>query len=253
MVAAILASQNNKPVPGLWKAPLPEDAMKNPYLFADLSRVNRWVGWILLPPAVLTVVSMLHAFYANALLTGMPADLALAHLPPLLARALRHADILRFTQIGLTLLFILFFCLCWLFLAFRNLAALDGVRERSARNSLAIHLGIWGNLVFALRLMQRLWAESTPESHADRAERWLLPWWWALLIGANTCKVMAILELRHPVLISEWRQGNYWMLTAYAGYLALFVLTWRLVKRLEVLQRASWRHRSATLATNGPA
>lgn len=226
--------------------------MKDRYPFADLVHMNRWVGWLLLPPALLTVGALLHAFYANALLTGMPADLALDHLPPLLARALRHADTLRLVQITLTLLFILFFCLCWLFLAFRNLAALEGVRERSTRNSLAIHLGIWGNLLFALRLMQKLWRESTPASHADRAERWLLPWWWAVLIGANVCKIMALLELRHPVLISDWRHGNYWMLAAYAGYFALFVLTWRLVKRLEVLQRASWRHRSATLAANGP-
>lgn len=224
--------------------------MKDRYPFADLTHLNRWVGWLLLPPAVLTVVALLHAFYANALLTGMPADLALGHLPPLLARALRHADALRLTQIALTLLFILFFCLCWLFLAFRNLAALEGVRARCARNSLAIHLGIWGNLLFALRLMQKLWRESTPDSHAERAERWLLPWWWAALIGANVCKIMAVLALRHPALISEWRHGNYWMLAAYAGYLALFVLTWRLVKRLEVLQRASWRHRNATLAAN---
>ena len=49
------------------------------------------------------------------------------------------------------------------------------------------------------------------------------------------------------------RRGNYWMRAAYAGYLPLFVLTGRLVKRLEVLQRASWRHRNAALAANGSA
>ena len=228
--------------------PAPKDTMKQPYPFADLAQVNRWVGWLLLPPAAITVVALLHAFYSNALLTGMPSDLLLAHLPPLLSRTLRHADSLRLVQISLTLLFILFFCVCWLFLAMRNLHALDGSKERSMRNSLAIHLGIWGNLAFALRLMRRLWRESTPDSHAERAERWLVPWWWAVLIGANVCKAMAIVELRHPLVLGEWRHGNYWMLTAYMGYVALFLLTWRLVKRLEVLQRASWRHRSERLA-----
>lgn len=222
--------------------------MREPYPFADLGQVNRWVGWLLLPPVVITTLALLQAFYANALLTGLPADLALAHLPPLLARDLRLTDSLRLVQISLTLLFILFFCVCWLYMAFRNLLALEGGQARSARRSLGIHLHIWANLLFALRLMRRLWRDSTPESHAQRAEKWLVPWWWALLIGANVCKVMGLLALRHPHLLSDWRHGNYWMLAAYAGYLALFVLTWRLVKRLEVLQRASWRHRSAGLA-----
>ncbi|MES2919559.1 MAG: DUF4328 domain-containing protein [Pseudomonadota bacterium] len=222
--------------------------MSDRYTFADLAQVNRWVGWLLLPPAVMTVTALLHAFYANALLTGLPGDLALAHLAPRLERTLHHADILRVVQIGLTLFFILFFCVCWLFLAFRNLQALEGTRRRSMRNSLAIHLRIWGNLLFVLRLMKELWQLSTPDSHAHRAERWLVTWWWAVLIGANVCKVMAIVELSRPLLVSDWRQGNYWMLAAYVGYLSLFVLTWRLVKRLEVLQRWSWRHRRAALA-----
>lgn len=222
--------------------------MSDRYAFADLAQVNRWVGWLLLPPALITILALAHAFYSNALLTGLPGDLALAHLPPLSRRTLAHADLLRIVQIGLTLFFILFFCVCWLFLAFRNLHALEGRRRRGMRGALAIHLRIWGNLLFVLRLMKELWQQSTPDSHADRAERWLVTWWWAALIGANVCKAMAIVQLRAPVLVSDWRHGNYWMLAAYAGYLGLFVLTWRLVKRLEVLQRWSWRHRCAALA-----
>lgn len=228
--------------------PAPKDAMRQPYPFADLAQVNRWVGWLLLPPAAITLGALLQAFYTNALLSGLPAEMALVHMPPLPARTLLHADVLRLVQISLTLLFILFFCVCWLFLAFRNLHALEGTRERSMRNSLGIHLAIWGNLLFALRLMRRLWHQSTPDSHAHRAERWLVPWWWAMLIAANVCKATAIVALAHPVTLGAWRQGSYWMLAAYVGYLALFVLTWRLVKRLEILQRASWRHRSERLA-----
>lgn len=227
--------------------------MSDRYPFADLAQVNRWVGWLLLPPVVITALALVHAFYSNALLTGLPGDLALAHLPPRLLRALGHADDLRLVQIGLTLFFILFFCACWLFLAFRNLQAFEGRRRRGLRTSLAIHLRIWTNLLFVLRLMRELWQQSTPESHIDRAERWLVTWWWAVLIGANVCKGMAILELRAPHLLSDWRQGNYWMLAAYAGYLGLFVLTWRLVKRLEVLQRWNWRYRSSALAGVPPS
>lgn len=222
--------------------------MSDRYAFADLAQVNRWVGWLLLPPALITTLALAHAFYSNALLTGLPGDLALAHLPPLPLRTLAHADTLRIVQISLTMVFILFFCVCWLFFAFRNLHAFEGRRRQGMRTSLAIHLRIWGNLLFVLRLMKELWQQSTPDSHADRAERWLVTWWWAVLIGANVCKAMAILQLRAPVLVSDWRQGNYWMLAAYAGYLGLFVLTWRLVKRLEVLQRWSWRHHRAALA-----
>lgn len=219
--------------------------MTQRYAFADLAQVNRWVGWLLLPPALVTAGALLHAFYGNALLAGYPADLALALLPPAQARLLGQADVLRVLQIGLTLLFILFFCVCWLFLALRNLHALEGETPRSLRNSLAIHVAIWANLLFALRMMRRLWRESAPEDAADRHRHWLVTWWWTVLIGANTCKVLALLELAAPLQVGDWRLGNYWLLAAYAGYLALFVLTWRLVKRLEVLQRASWERRAA--------
>lgn len=222
--------------------------MTQHYAFADLAQVNRWVGWLLLPPTVVTAIALLQVFYGNAMLTGFPPDLSLALLPPLQARLLGQADVLRLLQISLTLLFILFFCVCWLYLALRNLHALEGGTPRNLRNSLAIHVAIWANLAFALRMMRRLWRESSPEGHADRSRQWLVTWWWTVLIGANTCKVLALLELARPVLVSDWRLGNYWLLAAYAGYLALFVLTWRLVKRLEGLQRASWRQRSAVLA-----
>lgn len=212
------------------------------YQYADLRHINRWLWWLLLPPVLLTVAGLLHALYSFALLTGLAPELPLEVLSSGLRRTLAHDDAIRFTQIALTLLFILFFCVCWLFFAFRNVAALAGGQVRSHRNSLAIHFRIWGNLIFALRLMQRLWRESTPDSHAHLAERWLLPWWWLTLIAANTCKVLAILALRQPRLIGEWREGLLWMLAAYGFYFLLFMFTWRLVKRLEMLQRASWQH-----------
>lgn len=212
--------------------------------FADLRQVNRWVGWLLLPPAALSAFGLLHALYSYALLTGLSPELPLAHVSPLLRRVLEHDDVVRLTQITLTLLFILFFCGCWLYLAFRNLFVLGGAQTRRPQSALGLHLHIWANLLFALRLMQRLWRESTPESHAGQAERWLVPWWWTMLIGANVCKLVALLQLRAPQLVADWREGILWMLGAYGCYLALFLLTWRLVKRLETLQRAYWQHQA---------
>jgi hypothetical protein len=222
--------------------------MKGTYQYEDLGPVNRWVGWLLLPPLLFSVLGLLHTLYAYALLAGMPPELPLYTLDPVLRQLLQRNDILRLTQISLVAAFILFFCLCWLFFAFRNLVALFEQQERSMRNSLAIHLDIWSNLIFALRLMQRLWRESTPASHAHLAERWLAPWWWLVLIAANTCKVIAILELRQPGTVGDWRGGNHWMLSAYFLYFALFVLTWRLVKQLETLQRVYSQHLAATQA-----
>lgn len=216
--------------------------MKGHYQYEDLGPINRWVGWMLLPPLLFSVIGLLHTLYVYALLAGMPAELPLANLDPILRQLLQRNDILRMTQISLVVVFILFFCLCWLFLAFRNLVALFEQQERSMRNSLAIHLDIWSNLIFALRLMQRLWRESTPASHAHLAERWLAPWWWVVLIAANTCKVIAILGLHQPATLDAWRTGNHWMLAAYFLYFALFVLTWRLVKQLETLQRVYSQH-----------
>lgn len=224
-----------------------DTTMKANYQYEDLGPINRWVGWFLLPPTLFTVVGLLHTLYSYALLAGIPAELPLYTLDPVMRNLLHHNDVLRLTQISLVLAFIMFFCVCWLYFAFRNLVALFQEQERSMRNSLAIHLDIWSNLIFALRLMQRLWRESTPASHVHLAERWLAPWWWTVLIAANTCKFFAILELHSPVSIGEWRSGNHWMLAAYFLYFALFVLTWRLVKQLETLQRVYWQHLSGTV------
>ncbi|MFZ5559930.1 MAG: hypothetical protein ACOY41_00130 [Pseudomonadota bacterium] len=219
--------------------------MNDPYQFADLARINRWVGWLLLPPLLTTVAGMLHALYSYALLAGLQPALPLFTLDPGLRRTLQHDDLLRLTQISLTVLFILFFCVVWLYLAFRNLIALFGERQRSMRSALAIHWDIWSNLAFARRLLQRLWRESTPDSHAHLAERWLVPWWWTLLIFASLCKLAALVTLHDPQTVGAWREGLHWMLAAYFLYFALFVLTWRLVKQLETLQGLHWRRLSS--------
>lgn len=233
-------------------APLVPMSHHYPYPFADLSRINRWLGWLLLPPALMTLTGLLHSLYSYALLTGLPAELPLAVLASAMQRTLRHDDLLRLAQISLTLLFILFFCVAWLYLAFRNLAALAETPPRSLRSCVFIHLHIWGHLLFALRLLQRLWRESSPTGQDRRIDRWLLHWWWGALLGANVCKVIALLLLRAPLQVGQWREGCLWMLAAYGLYLTLFVLTWRLALRLEILQRHRWQQRGAGPAAMAP-
>lgn len=222
------------------------------FSFLDLRAVNRVTGWLLLPPMAMTLVGMGHLLFSYALLTGLPAELLLAHLP-VLHDILHRDNVMRLTQISLTMAFILFFCLCWLYLALRNLNALCAGEERRVRHGLALHWHIWSNVLTMMGLMKSLWRDSTPDSHADRAERWLLHWWWAALIGANVCKLVALVVLRDPDTVGVWREGSYWMLAAYTFYFSLFVLTWRMVKRLEVLQRARWKHRKGVQGQDGIA
>lgn len=212
------------------------------FAFLDLRAVNRVTGWLLLPPMCMTLIGIGHLLFSYALLTGLPAEILLAHLP-VLHDILHRDNLLRITQISLTLAFILFFCLCWLYVAMRNLNALCP-EHRRLRRGISLHWHIWSNVLMMLGLMQALWRDSTPDDHADRSERWLVHWWGAALIGANACKLVALVVLSNPDTVGAWREGSYWMLTAYCFYVSLFLLTWRMVRRLEVLQRARWRHRN---------
>jgi hypothetical protein len=207
------------------------------YRYADLGPATRILGWLLLPVAVVTCAAFAHAMYTYALFTGFPADLPLAHLPAL-KHVLQRDDLLRYTQIALTVLFLGFFCVHWLFLALRNLLALHDAPPHS---NLAIHLRIWINAVFALRLMQRLWLDSIPDSQRERTERWPVPGWWIALVAGNVCQAVAFVLLYRPALISDWRFGSYWLLAAYGCYIVLFLLTWQLVQRLAMLQRDCWQ------------
>jgi hypothetical protein len=94
-------------------------------------------------------------------------------------------------------------------------------------------------LLFALQLMR---AGVLP-ARAPAGERWLAPLWWVVLLAAAACGALGLQHLHSPLTVGEWREGYYWLLAAYALCLALFVLTRRLVRRLDALQRAYWQYR----------
>ncbi|MFZ5559929.1 MAG: hypothetical protein ACOY41_00125 [Pseudomonadota bacterium] len=214
-------------------------------LAADNRSITFWVGWMLCPPALLTVAVLGHALYSYALLTGLLPELPLVHLSPVLRQAVHQDGLLRLAQAGFVLLFVCAFCACWLFLVLRNQAIL---REDAARPA-PLLLRIPEGLLFALQLMR---AGVLP-APTPAGERWLAPLWWLLLLGAAACAGLGLERLQGPTTVGEWRAGYYWLLASYGLCLALFVLTRRLMRRLDALQRAYWQYRDTVGAGAGAA
>jgi hypothetical protein len=65
------------------------------------------------------------------------------------------------------------------------------------------------------------------------------------MLGASGCTAAGLLQLQQPVTVGDWRLGYYWLLAAYGLCLAFFVLTRRLVRHLDALQRAYWQYSDA--------
>lgn len=227
--------------------------MKPSYPYADFRHINYWVGWMLFPPVIMTVIGLGHAMYSYALMTGLLPELPVTHLSHVMRKVINRDSFLQSAQIMLALAFVAAFCGCWLFLALRNQAILraEGGGARGARSLRGL---IPETFILGLYLMQCLGRMSALQNGTPAAERCLVPAWWALLIGAGISTAMGLLQLREPLTVGDWRGGYYWLLTAYGLYLAFLVLTWRLVKRLDALQRAYWQHRDAvTSADDGTA
>lgn len=211
--------------------------MKKNYQYSDLRQVNRWTCWLLIPPAMLSFLALFYGLYGYSQLEGLQVNRDLALLSPALHQALHIDAILRVSQITFTLLYLTFFCVVWLFLAFRNLVALYDARENNLRNSAGLLTRILLGLFFAMTMLKRLLRESTPQSYSLAHEKWLAPSWSITVISANVCKIVAVFLLTKATTVSDWLTGHYWLFNAYVLYLILFGLTWRLVTRVELLQR----------------
>lgn len=214
------------------------------YRYHDLAAANRWLAVLLLPPAILSVLGLVHGSGILAQMQAFAPALPGAQLPEAYRAELLNDGWLRLSQISLTLLVLTFFCTVWLYLAFRNLLALLAPDQQSLRRSLLLFGSLMVGILFALRMFQRLWRDSQPAADAWqalraepwRAESWLVPLWWLDLIAANLCKVAAVYEFSRAQTVAEMVSGYHLMLAAYALYLPLYVLTWRLAQRVRQFQ-----------------
>lgn len=219
------------------------------YPYRDLGTVNRWLAVLLVPPAILSVLGLLHGSGILAQMNAFAPELSGSALPADYRAQLQVDGVLRFSQISLTLGVLTFFCTVWLYLAFRNLLALLEPVEQSLRRSVQLFASLMIGILFALRMFQRLWRDSQPAADAWRAvrdepwhaESWLVPLWWADLIAANVCKVAAVYHFSQAQTVAEMVSGYQLMLAAYALYLPLYLLTWRLARRVDHFQQQAER------------
>lgn len=212
------------------------------YCFFDLFRLNRYLLWMLIPPALLTLVGFSHGLYSLHRLSDVPDSSALLSLTIELQHTLATDGLLRFSQISLTLWVLTFFFVGWLYFAFRNLVALFDPVEQTPKQSALIFGRLIIGIFFALRMMLRLWRTSLHERYRDQAKIVLVPVWWAILIAANVCKICAVVVLQRATTVGEWSTGYQWMLAAYCLYFPLYILTWRLAQQLARFQYAHWQY-----------
>lgn len=199
------------------------------YLFfrRDWRCLKTWIARLLVLITLSSCLALGHALYTYALMTGLWPDLLLAHLPHQLRRAVAQDTLLQHWQLGLEAGFVLLLCLGWSLLAFRR-------RDRLAPADAEAAPG--GHVVLTLRMMLRF--RQRPHGPEGALERWLVPLWWLVALAASACALAAMLASRQLQVVEDWRSSHYWLLAAYGQYLLLFFLTWRLLRRLEVLQPA---------------
>ena len=212
------------------------------YQFFDLFRLNRYLLWMLIAPAILSLLGFAHGLHSVQQLSSLAVDTPLISLPAELQKTLATDGLLRLSQISLTLWVLTFFFACWLYFAFRNLVALFDQVEKTPKQSALMFGRLMIGILFALRMMLRLWHTSLHDQHRDQAKIWLVPIWWAILIAANVCKICAVVVLQRATSVGEWSTGYQWMLAAYCLYFPLYILTWRLAQQLARFQYAHWQY-----------
>lgn len=213
--------------------------MAAPLRYEDLAPATRMLGWLILPPLLLTVRGLVHGLESSDWLNTFPAMQPLAELAADQQQILHNDKQLRVLQITATLIFLMYFCFGWLLAAFRNLMAMNG----EAGDDRGILTRITRGLLTASRMLRELFEGSAHPDLAHLTLRYSIPACVTALIVANVCKIIAVVELARAVTVGDWLQGQRWMLAAYVCYVLLFVLAWRLATRLERLQQAAWEHR----------
>ena len=211
--------------------------MAAPLRYKDLAPATRILGWLILPPLLLTVRGLVHGLESSDWLSTFPAMQPLAELAADQQQILHTDKQLRVLQITATLIFLTYFCFGWLLAAFRNLMAMNG----EAGDDRGILTRITRGLLTASRMLRELFDGSAHPDHAHLTLRYSIPACTFALIADNVCKLMAVVKLESAVTVGDWLQGQQWMLAAYAGYGVLYVLAWRVAVRLTFLQQEGWK------------
>lgn len=190
---------------------------------------------MILIPAILTIVGIVHGLYALLHVSIQPNQYIYALSEPT-ASILYYDQIIRFSQISLTLFMLTFFFLVWLYMAKRNVIALLDKVEHNLLNSTKQFAMLVGGILFALRMMLQLWDKSIPENHKAQSSKYLVITWWFFLIVANVCKIIGVWHLLKAQTLAEWMSVYPWMLAAYTLYFALYLMTLKLIRRLSYFQ-----------------
>ena len=214
-----------------------------PYPFYDLHRLNRWLLPMLVISGVLTIVGFFHGIYSLYGVADVSQETLISALLPEDQSMLKTDGYIRASQILATLIALTFFFVVWLYFAARNLVAIYEERHHSLANSMIIFTRLMLGIFFALRMMIAMWRRSVPVSHEHRAENWLVPLWWVLLIAANICKIISVYTLTNADQVGVWVDSYSWMTAAYSLYFPLYILTWRLALAFTHLQSRRWDQR----------
>lgn len=198
------------------------------------------VGWLLVPPLLVTLMCLGHGLYCYALLTGLLPEQLLTGLAYVPGTAVARAARLQELQLVVVGGGLAGFVACWAFLLLRNQLVLRECRREA----------VPGPVQYRHRSRPVLLALLRPGlAGVPGAGCWLLPAWWALLLAATGCAATGLLRMNAPDLtVGAWRVADYWLLAAHGLFLVLFQLSRRLVPSLEGLRCAWWQYRNAAVS-----
>lgn len=221
------------------------DMQLSPYPYYELARLNRWLKPMLMLAAALSIAGLIHGFSTLYVIAPITESVDLAQLGQPLQSRLNTDLYLRAAQIGVTLIALVFFFTIWLYMIARNLNLLHDMRRCSAKNSLIIYTRMTLGIAFALRMMLAYWKNSLAPDSELNDSRALVPVWWTVLIAANVFKIISVVLLSQAISLGDWQNGFGLMIIAYALYLLLYALTWKLAQGFAARQREHWQYKNA--------
>lgn len=204
------------------------------YTYTNLSRMN-WLLYIMLfIPAIFTIVGIFHGLGTLFHLNQFSSARILDTLPNLSLAIIHQDNIIRFTQITLTLIMLTYFFCVWLYYARRNVVVFEKNVQKTWLNSIQQFGQLILGIFFALRMMLALWRKSQPDQLSVSTSKYFIQWWWLVLIVANICKITGVVKLSDVDTVGAWSNAYVWMLAAYVFYFVLYCLTLKLINQLQL-------------------